>query len=139
MKKRLVTFNGKKYVRIASVTGRQLTKIMVAICLIMCCTSCYHGRQKHKDLPLPVQKTQKIEHNSIPFSSEHVTETLHQGATGYCYIVYADIKEGLDNELLQVDRETFRRIEAANSTSKGKLKGFLIEADGVFTYNHERL
>lgn len=88
-------------------------------------------------MPTPIQNTEKVVTNSIPFSSERVIETLHQGATGYYYIVYADLDAGLDNELLQVDKETFRRIEAAMSTSKGKLKGFLIEKDGCYIYNHE--
>lgn len=137
MRKRLVTFNGKKYVQIASVTGKQWSKIVVAVCLMMCCTSCNHSRHRHKDMPAPTQNTQKVVVNSMPFSSERVIETLHQGVTGYYYIVYADLDAGLDNELLQVDKETFRRIEAAMSTSKGKLKGFLIEKDGYYIYNHE--
>lgn len=103
--------------------------------------SCGNSRHKQKEFPtpMPVQVTAKMEKdNSMYFSSEYVTETLYQGATGYHYIVYDDIDAGMDHELLQVDTETFRRIEAAMSTKNGKMKGFLIEKAGQFTYCHDK-
>nr|DAE55337.1 MAG TPA: Diphteria toxin repressor SH3 domain [Caudoviricetes sp.] len=141
MKKKTVQLSGKKYIKVASATGCKFSKIMVAICLVISCTSCANSRHKHKDslTPTPVQITAKVEKdNSMYFSSEYVTETLYQGATGYHYIVYDDIDAGMDHELLQVDKETFRRIEAAMSTKNGKMKGFLIETEGQFTYCHDK-
>lgn len=141
MRKKTVQFSGKKYIKVASATGCKFSKIVVAICLVISCMSCGNSRHKQKEFPtpMPVQVTAKMEKdNSMYFSSEYVTETLYQGATGYHYIVYDDIDAGMDHELLQVDTETFRRIEAAMSTKNGKMKGFLIEKAGQFTYCHDK-
>ena len=139
MRKKIIKFCGKKYVKVASATGCKLSKIIVVICLVVSCASCTGKRHLKENSHVPVQiavKEQVKSENSMYFSSEYVTETLHQGATGYYYIVYDDIDAGMDYELLQVDVETFRRIEAAMSTQKGKLRGYLIEKDGQFTYCH---
>lgn len=139
MRKKTVRVHGKKYIKVATATGSKFSKIIVAICLIFFCASCTNNAPEETEIPAPNQVEEKVENdNSMYFSSEYVTETLYQGATGYHYIVYDDIDAGVDHELLQVDAETFRRIEAAMSTQNGKLKGILIEKEGQYTYCHEK-
>ena len=138
MRTEIVKYNGKRYIKVASATGSKLSKIIVAICLALLCVSCARNAPEEKEIPREIQEPVKVERdNVIYFSSEYVTETLNHASAGYYYIVYDDIDAGLDCELLQVDAETFRRIEAAISTRNGKLKGFLIEKDGSYVYNHE--
>lgn len=137
MRKKTVKHNGKKYIKVATATGNKLSKIIVAICLILLCTACNNNAPEGKEFPRESQVSAKVENeNSIYFSSEYVVETLHQSSAGYYYIVYDDIDAGMEYELLQVDAETFRRIEAAMCTQTGKLKGFLIENRGQYTYWH---
>lgn len=140
MKTKTVQFSGKKHIKVASATGCKFSKIIVAISLVISCTSCANNRcYEHKNSTTPTQDTEKVEsYYYMYFSSEYVAETLHHLSTGYHYIIYNDVDAGLDHELLQVDAETFRRIEAAKNTQKGKMKGYLKEIDGQYTYCHEK-
>lgn len=139
MRTKTIKFNGRAYVKVATANGIKLSRFALAICLIIFCTSCSERESGRKIPSMSTQVVAKAESNDfIRFSSKNVTETLYQGATGYYYIVYNDIDDGMDNELLQVDTETLRRIEAAMSTKEGKLKGYLIEKDGQYIYCHDR-
>lgn len=137
MRKKTVKHNGKKYIKIATATGSRFAKIIAAICLIVICASCNNALEE-KNTPAPEQEAEIVKNvNSMYFSSEYVVELLHQVTAGYYYVVYDDIDAGMDHELIQVDAETFRRIEAAKSTQTGKLRGILIENKGQYTYCHE--
>lgn len=141
MRRKTVNLNGKEYLKVVTDSRGKLSKIMVAICLIVFCTSCHErrsGRGKNPNIVSTSTTVKTEKNNFIHFSSKYVTETLHQGATGFYYVVYNDIDLGMDNELLQVDTETFRRIEAAMSTQAGKLRGYLVEKEGEFTYCHDK-
>lgn len=139
MRTKTVKFNGRAYVKVATANGAKLSRFALAICLIIFCASCHERKSGRKTPPMSTQVVAKAESSDfIRFCSKNVVETLYQGATGYYYIVYNDIDDGMDNELLQVDAETLRRIDAAMGTKEGKLKGYLIEREGEYTYCHEK-
>lgn len=133
MKKIIVKRKGKQYIKIATCkatdvkfsTPRFAKRFAVMFLLLLLC-GCMKRATKDGDVP-----------ERIYFSSEYVVETYHQPTTGCYYVVYDDLDAGMDYELLQVDSETFRRIEAVKGTKNGKLKGILIEINGQFTYCHE--
>lgn len=74
----------------------------------------------------------------IPFCSDNVCELIN--VDGVNFIVYCDSTLNLDHEMLCVDEETMRLIEAAKCSQTGKLTGYLrmnFRTQTAYCYNHE--
>lgn len=72
----------------------------------------------------------------IVFSSDNIKELVENSA-GY-WVVYDDPQQNLDCELLQIDYETYDRLQVCLTTKYGKMNGRLVlNQSGEYMYNHE--
>lgn len=130
---------------------KSLSVIAATLFIGECAISCTNAHASDNAQTSPEAQTfeadtlsayQDIE-DGFYFCSENVVETFDRN--GKCYIVYDDPDEEFDDELLQVDAETYDLIRTAQSSMFGKLRGYLIlnqvETEEsqmeVYTYTHD--